>query len=83
MCSAMQGMKSRLGHFSEGRLALVFGLLLTVDLIAQIVVVEKSQDREANSSLAILEVIKGGTVLGNKVALLGSILEEIKVIVSA
>jgi hypothetical protein len=76
-------MKGRLGHFSERRLALVFGLLLTVDLVAQIVVVEKSQDREANSSLTILEVIKGGTVLGNKVALLGSILEEIKVIVSA
>lgn len=83
MCGAMQGMKGRLGHFSERRLALVFGLLLTVDLVAQIVVVEKSQDRETNSSLAILEVIKGGTVLGNKVALLGSILEEIKVIVSA
>lgn len=83
MGSTVERVDGSLGHLGKGRLLLVLGLLDTVDLIAQVAVVEQADVRETDVTETVLEGIELGAVLGNVVALLLSEAKQVDVVITA
>lgn len=77
---AVEDVESGLSHLQEGGLVLGDA---AVHLVAQIAIVEETQDGEGDAGEALLEVLEGGEVGGNVEAGLLSVLEEVDVVATA
>jgi hypothetical protein len=79
----MKCVQSRGGHLGQRRLTNILGLGLAIDLVAQLVVIEETDEWKTNRAQTEFQIVELGAVLGHVVAFLLGKFNQVDIISTA